>query len=101
MIPVNPALSGLAARHDLTVTAEDSSRTSGVGSLIAQACADAGVRTPIRNLGLPRAFIEHGDRPGLLDEAGLSGEAITEAVLRSRADLPSQAGSFHDDHHAL
>jgi 1-deoxy-D-xylulose-5-phosphate synthase len=100
VIPANPALAGLAARHDLVVTAEDSSRTGGAGASVAQACADAGVRTLVRNLGLPRAFIDHGDRPGLLGDAGLSGEAIAQAVLRSRADLPSRT-RVHDDHHAL
>ncbi|MFI0486642.1 1-deoxy-D-xylulose-5-phosphate synthase [Actinomadura sp. 9N215] len=87
VIPVNPALAGLAARHTLVVTAEDSSRTGGTGSLLAQACADAGVRTPVRNLGLPRAFVEHGDRSDLLADAGLSGEQIARAVRRYLADL--------------
>jgi 1-deoxy-D-xylulose-5-phosphate synthase len=101
VIPASPALVGLAVRHDLVVTAEDSSRTGGAGALVVQACDDAGVRTPIRTLGLPRAFIEHGDRPGLLDDAGLSGAAIAQAVLVSRADLPSRTPRVRDDQHAL
>jgi 1-deoxy-D-xylulose-5-phosphate synthase len=85
VIPANPALPDLAARHDLVVTVEDGGRTGGVGASLAQACADIGVRTPIRNLGLPRAFIEHGDRPDLLNDAGLSSEAIATFALRIRA----------------
>ena len=87
VIPVNPALTGLAARHQLVVTVEDSSRTGGVGACLAQACADEGVRTPVRNLGLPRAFIEHGDRTGLLADMGLSGEEIARTVRDYHADL--------------
>jgi Deoxyxylulose-5-phosphate synthase len=85
VIPINPALTALAAGHRLVVTVEDSSRAGGVGALLAQACADAGVRTPVRNLGLPRAFIAHGNRRDLLDEAGLSSGRITLAVLAAHA----------------
>jgi 1-deoxy-D-xylulose-5-phosphate synthase len=87
VIPVNPALVDLAARHDLVVTAEDGCRSGGMGVLVAQACGDAGLRNPIRNLGLPRTFIEHGSRNELLGHAGLSGEEIAWAVLRSRAGI--------------
>lgn len=93
VIPVNPALTSLVARHDLVVTAEDSSRTGGSGALLAQACADAGVPTPIRNLGLPRAFIEHGNRLELLAEAGLSAEHIAQAVQSYRAELRTATAS--------
>ncbi|TDC81879.1 1-deoxy-D-xylulose-5-phosphate synthase [Actinomadura sp. 7K507] len=93
VIPVNPALPGLAARHALVVTVEDGGRTGGAGARLAQACADAGVRTPVRNLGLPRAFLEHGDRQDLLDDAGLSGDRIAEAVRRYRADLGTAAAA--------
>ncbi|XRQ14256.1 1-deoxy-D-xylulose-5-phosphate synthase [Actinomadura welshii] len=93
VIPANPALTGLAARHALVVTAEDAGRTGGAGACLVQACADAGVLTPIRNLGLPRAFIDHGDRPGLLADAGLSGERIAQAVQGFRAGLRTPAES--------
>jgi 1-deoxy-D-xylulose-5-phosphate synthase len=93
VIPVNPSLTGLAARHDLVVTAEDSSRTGGMGASLAQACADAAVTTSVRNLGLPRAFIEHGDRPELLAHHGLSGEQIAQTVLRYRSELSTRTAS--------
>ncbi|MFI7344040.1 1-deoxy-D-xylulose-5-phosphate synthase [Streptomyces sp. NPDC050085] len=80
VIPVNPALPALAARHRLAVTIEDNSRTSGVGSAIAQACRDARVRTPVTVLGLPRAFVGHGSRTDLLAEAGLDAPGITRTV---------------------
>ncbi|GLZ77920.1 1-deoxy-D-xylulose-5-phosphate synthase [Actinorhabdospora filicis] len=83
-LPVDPGLAGLAARHRYAVTVTDASRAGGPGGALARACADAAVRTPVRELGLPGAFIEHGPRPELLAGAGLSAEAIASRVL---ADL--------------
>jgi 1-deoxy-D-xylulose-5-phosphate synthase len=80
VLPVNPALARMAARYRLVVTIEDSTRVGGVGCAIAQACHDAGVRTPVVNLGLPNAFVPHGSRAALLAEAGLDVPGVTRAV---------------------
>jgi 1-deoxy-D-xylulose-5-phosphate synthase len=79
--PVNPTLTQLAARHQLVVTIEDSSRTGGIGTATRAACVDAAVTTPVRTLGLPSAFLDHADRPTLLTSAGLDGHGIARAVL--------------------
>jgi 1-deoxy-D-xylulose-5-phosphate synthase len=79
--PVNPALVHLAARHRLVVTIEDGSRTGGMGTALHTVCADAAVPTPIRILGLPRQFIDHGERADLLTAAGLDRPGVTRAVL--------------------
>ncbi|QCX82698.1 1-deoxy-D-xylulose-5-phosphate synthase (plasmid) [Streptomyces sp. YIM 121038] len=81
VLPVNPALPALVARHRLAVTIEDGIRTGGVGSAVAQACRDAHVTTPMLTLGLPRAFIPHGSRTTLLARAGLDGPGIARTVL--------------------
>ncbi|WP_030949280.1 1-deoxy-D-xylulose-5-phosphate synthase [Streptomyces sp. NRRL S-646] len=91
VLPVNPALAALAARHRLAVTVEDNSRTSGVGSAIAQACRDARVDTPVTVLGLPRAFIPHGPRNDLLAQAGLDAAGIARSV---RALITDPAAGF-------
>ncbi|WP_349263708.1 1-deoxy-D-xylulose-5-phosphate synthase [Actinocrinis sp.] len=82
IVPANPFLIGLAARHRLVVTVEDGSATGGMGSLVQAACAEAGVPTPVRILGLPRAFVAHGERADLLAAAGLDGAGIAEAARR-------------------
>ncbi|MER5324665.1 1-deoxy-D-xylulose-5-phosphate synthase [Streptosporangium roseum] len=81
--PVSPVLVELAATHHLVVTAEDGLRTGGVGTAIATACADAGLTTPVRTLGLPREFIGHGERAHLLAAAGLDHRSITASVLEA------------------
>jgi (E)-4-hydroxy-3-methyl-but-2-enyl pyrophosphate reductase len=83
ILPAHPAIADLAARHRLAVTVEDGVRTGGAGSVVAQACADAGVATPFLVLGLPRRFIDAGSRAGLLEEFGLTGDAIAQSVLKS------------------
>ncbi|MDX3763133.1 1-deoxy-D-xylulose-5-phosphate synthase [Streptomyces sp. AK02-04a] len=83
VLPVNPALTTLAARHRLWVTIEDHSLSGGIGSATAQACREAGVHIPHLTLGLPRAFIPHGSRTDLLARAGLDAAGITKAVLRA------------------
>jgi 1-deoxy-D-xylulose-5-phosphate synthase len=90
IIPINPELPRIAARHDVIVTVEDGSRTGGAGALLTQACADAGISSPVHNLGLPRTFVEQGDRSELLAEAGLSGPAIAAAVGAAAAALRDQ-----------
>jgi 1-deoxy-D-xylulose-5-phosphate synthase len=78
--PVDPALVDLAARHGVVCTVEDNSVAGGAGSAIARACADAGVRTPVRTLGLPADFLAHGTRDELLARAGLDAAGIARAV---------------------
>lgn len=85
IIPVNSGLVHLAARHRLTVTLEDNTRTGGFGSLLAQACTDCNVTTPVKTLGLPRDFIAQGTRSALLVEAGLTAPGITAAIRKALA----------------
>ncbi|WP_051856590.1 1-deoxy-D-xylulose-5-phosphate synthase [Streptomyces sp. NRRL B-1347] len=95
VIPVNPALPGLAARHRLTLTIEDNIRSGGVGSVIAQACRNAHVTTPVSVLGLPRAFLPHGPRTDLLAEAGLDAAGIARAVREELLVPPHPAAPAH------
>jgi 1-deoxy-D-xylulose-5-phosphate synthase len=93
--PADPAIAELAARHQLIVTVEDNGRVGGVGSTVAQALRDAGVRTPLRDLGLPQVFLDHGSRAEVLAEAGLTPADITRVVVEAVAGLePSAAGEL-------
>ncbi|MFE9724192.1 1-deoxy-D-xylulose-5-phosphate synthase [Streptomyces sp. NPDC005794] len=81
VLPVNPVLTHLAARHRLTLSIEDGVRSGGVGAALAQACADARVPTPVHALGLPGQFLDHGERPAILAEHGLTAQSIAETAL--------------------
>jgi 1-deoxy-D-xylulose-5-phosphate synthase len=71
------------------VTVEEAALMGGFGSAVLEAAADAGVdASHVRRLGIPDAFIEHGERGELLAGLGLDPSGIA-AVCR---DL---AGSIH------
>ncbi|SDP99052.1 1-deoxy-D-xylulose-5-phosphate synthase [Lentzea jiangxiensis] len=81
VLPVTRLLEHLAARHRLVVTVEDGVRAGGIGTALAQACADAHVRPPVLNLGVPRAFVPHGDRDSILARCGLDAASIARTAL--------------------
>lgn len=89
LIPVNPSLVHLAARHRRVVTVEDNMRTGGFGSLLAQACTRAYVTAPVHVLGLPPDFLPHGPRTTLLAQAGLDAAGITRTVLDLHPGQPA------------
>ncbi|MFD9128137.1 1-deoxy-D-xylulose-5-phosphate synthase [Kitasatospora sp. NPDC059571] len=97
--PVDPALVKLAAAHRLVVTVEDNGRTGGVGSAVAQAMRDAGVDTPLRDLGIPQEFLAHAGRGEILEEIGLTGTGVAaqtavfaKQLLTIRGANPHNAG---------
>jgi 1-deoxy-D-xylulose-5-phosphate synthase len=79
--PVDPALPPLAARHKLVITVEDSSRAGGAGSGVARALEDAEVDVPLRTMGLPKQFLDHGKPADVRAAAGLNPAAIAERAL--------------------
>ncbi|QCX74633.1 1-deoxy-D-xylulose-5-phosphate synthase [Streptomyces sp. YIM 121038] len=91
VLPVNPALGALAARHRLTVTVEDGLRTGGVGAALALACQDTGTAASLIVLGLPRAFLPHDSRAALLAQAGLDAAGIARAARQALVQQPGTA----------
>jgi 1-deoxy-D-xylulose-5-phosphate synthase len=96
VIPINPTLVGLAARHRLVVCVEDGVRHGGIGSRLGQAITEAEVTTPCRPLGLPTEFVPHGGRGQLLASHGLSASGIAETCVRllRRTGSPEPVGSM-------
>ncbi|WP_083796175.1 1-deoxy-D-xylulose-5-phosphate synthase [Catenulispora acidiphila] len=81
ILPVNPHLTHLADRHRLVVTVEDSVRSAGMGTALAQACADAESTTPVRVMGLPQEFLAAGGREEILEGAGMGvGDVVATVV---------------------
>jgi 1-deoxy-D-xylulose-5-phosphate synthase len=79
--PVPEQVVQLARRAQLVVTVEDGSQTGGVGSRIAQAAAAAGVTTPVRQIGTPAKFPNHGAVPDVKSWAGLTGQDIGRRIV--------------------
>ncbi|MEQ8312824.1 MAG: 1-deoxy-D-xylulose-5-phosphate synthase [Gammaproteobacteria bacterium] len=81
----------LATSHQLIVTIEENAVAGGAGSAVNEFLLGRNYHIPILNLGLPDRFIEHGKVPGMLAEAGLDSESITEAISKKLADCKVQS----------
>ena len=73
----------IASTHAAIVTVEEGAIMGGAGSAVIEALQAAGIATPVLQLGLPDAFIEHGDHGKLLGLQGLDAAGI-EAAARQR-----------------
>lgn len=76
----------LAQSHRLLVTLEENTVAGGAGAGVAEALAELGLNVPVLHLGLPDAFIEHGDPARMLAACGLDAAGIGQAV-RQRTTL--------------
>ncbi|HEY3260236.1 MAG TPA: 1-deoxy-D-xylulose-5-phosphate synthase [Pseudonocardiaceae bacterium] len=97
LIPVPFVLVELARQHRLVVTVEDGGRHGGFGWAFAAALRDAGVDVPLRDIGIPRRFLDHGSRAVVLAELGLTAQDVARRVtewaagrLGEPAHLPEQ-----------
>ncbi len=70
----------LAGEHDALVTIEENVIAGGAGSAVAEALAAAGIVVSLLQLGLPDAFIDHGDPAKLLAECGLDAGGIVSSI---------------------
>jgi 1-deoxy-D-xylulose-5-phosphate synthase len=80
---VRPApieLVGLAGEHKLVVTVEDGVRNGGVGDAVAKLLRDNDLDRPLRDLGVPVQWIEHGSRAEILAELGLTAPEVAQRV---------------------
>jgi 1-deoxy-D-xylulose-5-phosphate synthase len=81
--PLDVALvTDLARRHDPIVTVEEGTVNGGAGSAVLEALAEARIEMPVLVLGLPDAFIEHGDPAKLLARCGLDAAGIEQQIQR-------------------
>jgi len=90
--PVPPAIVDLAARARLVIVIEDGMRTGGVGSAVSQRLRDCGLDLPVRNIGVPDAFLSHGKRGDLLKELGITAQDVSRMIVETvavRTDDPS------------
>jgi 1-deoxy-D-xylulose-5-phosphate synthase len=78
------------------VTVEENALQTGFGSAVLEAVNDAGIQAgPIRRLGLPDRFVEHGERGELLADLGLDPAGIAAACRALSGRTPVDAAATH------
>ncbi|KAA0677916.1 1-deoxy-D-xylulose-5-phosphate synthase [Azospirillum brasilense] len=83
------ALAGAKA----VATIEEHTMHGGVGSVVAEAMADAGVLKPLKRFAIPDELLyAYGERDTLHVERGLDVDGIAEALARWFTRLPAPAG---------
>ncbi|GAA3600768.1 1-deoxy-D-xylulose-5-phosphate synthase [Agrococcus terreus] len=82
VVPVPQTVVELAREHRIVITLEDGVRVGGIGTRIRQELRAAGVDTAVDELGLPDAFIDHAERGEILEDVGLSAQAIARDVVQ-------------------
>ena len=80
VLPVPEELVSLAESHRLVVTLEDNGRHGGFGSAMAAALRDVDCDVPLRDLGIPQRFLEHGTREEVLAGIGLTAQDVARRV---------------------
>lgn len=70
----------LARSHDYVVTAEENAEQGGAGSAVLEVLGKHGICKPVLLLGVEDKVTEHGDPKKLLDDLGLSAEAIEKRI---------------------
>ena len=73
-------LAQIAQGHDRLVTLEDGCILGGAGSAVGEALQQMQILRPILHLGLPDAFIEHGDPAKLMAMQGLDAVGIEQSI---------------------
>ncbi len=79
--PLDDALvATLATSHDLLVTVEENTIMGGAGSAVMESLSRQKICVKTMQLGLPDAYVEHGDHAQMLADCGLDKTGIIESV---------------------
>jgi len=82
-LPVSVDLVGLAGAAGRVAVIEDNVVVGGIGSQVELVLREAGLTTPLDQLGIPSQFLDHGSRGQVLDLVGLTPDAVA-GRLRDR-----------------
>ena len=84
----------LARTHQALVTVEEGCLMGGAGAAVLEALQTEGLTLPVLSLGLPDAFIEHGDPAKLLALEGLDAAGIERSVRQRFGALLDAPGGL-------
>jgi 1-deoxy-D-xylulose-5-phosphate synthase len=79
-LPVSDDLVGLAQSATSVAVLEDNVVVGGVGSQLALALREAGSNVPVHLHGVPKRFLPHASRGEVLEEIGLTPDAIADRL---------------------
>ncbi len=88
VLPMPEMLVKLAGEHDYVVTMEDGLASGGIGALLGEQAASAGVRTPVHCVGLPGQFLDHANRSQIETANRLTAPDILRDVLAALSKKP-------------
>ncbi len=89
-------VSWAALNHRLIVTVEENTGVGGFGAAVCEALTDLGMAVPVMRLAVPDCFVTHGAMKKLLEEIGLTPDAVAAAILGRLIDVPLAAPVSHD-----
>jgi 1-deoxy-D-xylulose-5-phosphate synthase len=81
VVPVPKSVVQMSAEHRLVVTIEDGIKVGGIGTRVRQDLRDAQIDTALTEIGLPDEFIDHATRNQILEETGLTAQAIARDIV--------------------
>ena len=73
-------LRSVASRYKRIMTVEDGAANGGFGSAVLEALSDAGFLIPVKRIGLPDHFVEHGSPAELYHALGMDEEGIFNSL---------------------
>jgi 1-deoxy-D-xylulose-5-phosphate synthase len=94
--PVDPALIDLAREHRLVVSVEDNGVVGGCGSVLLQTLAAEGVTTPVAVHGIPQEFLTHAKRGVILEQLGLTPQAVALDTLARLGGLDAGVSALDE-----
>ncbi len=77
-LPVSDDLVALTRDAGVVAVVEDNLVVGGVGSQIALALQQNGIGVPVHLFGIPKRFLDHGSRGEVLEEIGLTPDALAD-----------------------
>ena len=80
-LPISPDLVELAAAARSVAVLEDNLVVGGVGSQLAAEIREAGHDVPVYLHGVPKRFLAHASRAEVLEDIGLTGDAIADRLI--------------------
>ena len=80
VLPVSDDLVDLARSAPAVAVVEDNLVSGGVGAAVSLALREAQVATPVHQYGIPKRFLDHASRSQVLDEVGLTADAVATSL---------------------